>query len=233
MARCMLIQSKLPKSLWVEAINTAAFIRNRCPSKQLDDVTPMELWSNKKPYVGFMRIFGSRVIALNKGPRRSKLEPKGESYLLVGYSNESKAYRLWKPGTRKVIKQRDVRFNEKLSEENTKKNDYLETPLNLLEMNSKPADEEIINEIIEKDTNVEDIIEKNEEQNEDQTSSQEEETINDTTIKRAPGRPKILRTGKRGRPRKLFNETTNLACANNSHEPYSVEDIFGREDEEL
>lgn len=49
MARCMLIQSKLPKSLWAEAINTAVFIRNRCPSKLLNEITPMEIWSKRKP----------------------------------------------------------------------------------------------------------------------------------------------------------------------------------------
>lgn len=139
MARCMLTQAKLPKSLWAEAINTAAFIRNRCPSKRLADTTPMEMWNKRKPYVGFMRIFGSKVIALNKGPRRSKFEPKGESYLLVGYSEESKAYRLWKPGTRQVIKRRDVRFNEKLSEENIKEHNHLEDPINVLEINPEPT----------------------------------------------------------------------------------------------
>jgi len=56
-----------------------------------------------------MRVFGSKVIALNKESRRNKFEPKVESYL--GYSEESKAYRFLKPRTRKVIKRYDIRFN--------------------------------------------------------------------------------------------------------------------------
>lgn len=32
---------------------------------------------------------------------------------VIGYSNKSKAYRLWKKGTKTVIKSRDVRINEK------------------------------------------------------------------------------------------------------------------------
>jgi len=39
MARCMLQQSGLPQSLWAEAVNTATFIRNRCPTKCLINKT--------------------------------------------------------------------------------------------------------------------------------------------------------------------------------------------------
>lgn len=72
MARCMLQQSGLPQSLWAEAVSTATFIRNRCPTKCLNNKTPIEAWTDNKPYVGFFRIFGSKVIALNKGPKRGK-----------------------------------------------------------------------------------------------------------------------------------------------------------------
>lgn len=100
MVRCMLQQSGLPQSLWAEAVNTATYIRNRCPTKCLNDKTPIEAWTNKKPYVGFFHIFGSKTIALNKGPKRGKFLRKGDEYTLIGYSDEAKAYRLWKPGTK-------------------------------------------------------------------------------------------------------------------------------------
>lgn len=41
-----------------------------------------------------MRKIGSKVIALEKGQRRNKFEPKEKEYVLVGYSKEAKAYRL-------------------------------------------------------------------------------------------------------------------------------------------
>lgn len=119
MARCMLLQSGVPHSLWAEAINTAAYIRNRCPTKALENSTPIEAWSTEKPYVGFMRIFGSKVIVLEKKPFRGKFEPKGKKYILVGYSQESKAYRLWTPGTKTVVKRRDVRFIEDLKNQSS------------------------------------------------------------------------------------------------------------------
>jgi len=112
MARCMLLQSKLPNSLWAEAINTANFIRNRCPTKVLNDTTPFEVWNDRKPYAGFMRTFGCKTVTLIKGVNKGKFETKGKLMTMVGYSSESKAYRLWQPGTKKIIKSRDVRFIE-------------------------------------------------------------------------------------------------------------------------
>jgi len=91
MARCMLLQSKLPNSLWAEA----NFIRNKCPTKALNDKTLFEMWNDRKPYVGFMHIFGCKTIALIKGVNKEKFEARGRSMIMVEYSSELKAYRLW------------------------------------------------------------------------------------------------------------------------------------------
>ena len=104
MARCLMLQANLPPSLWAEAINTATFLRNRSTTKCLIEITPIEVWSQQKPYVGFLRTIGSKVIALKRGKHEGKFQPKGEEYILIGYSENSKAYRLWKPGTQKNYK---------------------------------------------------------------------------------------------------------------------------------
>ena len=49
--RSLLIDSKLPHKFWAEALATAAYIRNRCPTKAVDDMTPFEAWTNMKPTV--------------------------------------------------------------------------------------------------------------------------------------------------------------------------------------
>jgi len=59
----------------------------------------------------------SKVLALNKCGRCKKFDPKGFEYVIVGYSQESKAYRLWRRNTNTVIKARDVKFFEIVSEE--------------------------------------------------------------------------------------------------------------------
>ena len=43
---------------------------------------------------------------------RKKLDPSGEKGLLVGYSEISKAYRVYIPARRRIIVSRDVQFDE-------------------------------------------------------------------------------------------------------------------------
>jgi transposase InsO family protein len=47
MARCMMIQSQLSPSFWAEAISTANYLRNRCPSRSINGQTPHKLWTGK------------------------------------------------------------------------------------------------------------------------------------------------------------------------------------------
>lgn len=49
---------------------------------------------------------------MNKRPGISKLDAKGIETVVVGYLAESKAYRLWKRGTKIVFKSRDIRISE-------------------------------------------------------------------------------------------------------------------------
>lgn len=52
MARCMLLESKLPKMLWTYAVMTAAVIRNRCYNGRLQQ-TPYYALTGRKPDVWF------------------------------------------------------------------------------------------------------------------------------------------------------------------------------------
>jgi hypothetical protein len=44
--------------------------------------------------------------------RRTKLDPRAQQGILVGYSEVSKAYRIYIPPLRRVVVSRDVRFEE-------------------------------------------------------------------------------------------------------------------------
>ena len=48
MARTMLMDKGLPKIFWVEAVYTAVYLLNRCPTKAVQEKTPIEAWSDKK-----------------------------------------------------------------------------------------------------------------------------------------------------------------------------------------
>lgn len=58
-ARSMLNDAKMQKKFWAEAVNTAVYLINRSPTRTLHGKTPEEAWTNKKPYVGHLKIFGS------------------------------------------------------------------------------------------------------------------------------------------------------------------------------
>lgn len=110
--RCMLIDCKLPNSFWAEAAHTAVYLLNQSPTKCLEGKTPEEAWSNKKPNLEGLRIFGCKVHAHIAKEIRKKLDRKTIASIMVGYSTESKAYRLYNPSTGKVFVARDVVFFE-------------------------------------------------------------------------------------------------------------------------
>ncbi|GBP05381.1 Retrovirus-related Pol polyprotein from transposon TNT 1-94 [Eumeta japonica] len=111
MSRAMLLHANLGKHLWAEAVSTAVYLRNRSPTKALLGKTPFEVWYGYKPKVGHLRVFGSYAVALDK-TQKQKFDAKGQKYVMVGYSQAAKAYRLYDETTRKIIERRDVRFDE-------------------------------------------------------------------------------------------------------------------------
>ncbi|KAJ8649924.1 hypothetical protein MRB53_002947 [Persea americana] len=66
-------------------------------------MTPEEVWSGIKPSVEHFRVFGcvSHVHILDA--KRTKLEDKSFSCVLLGVSEESKAYRLYDPVSKRIV----------------------------------------------------------------------------------------------------------------------------------
>lgn len=59
-----------------------------------------------------MRIFGCVAYPLVPSKLRRKLDDKSEKCIFVGYSEQSKSYKLYNPISKKVIVSRDVKFKE-------------------------------------------------------------------------------------------------------------------------
>ena len=57
-ARSMLCHAKMPLRVWADAVNTAAYLRNRSPTTALNGHTRYEIWFGKKPNVSHLRVFG-------------------------------------------------------------------------------------------------------------------------------------------------------------------------------
>ncbi|CAF4947657.1 unnamed protein product [Pieris macdunnoughi] len=107
-SRCLLFEAKLDKSYWAEAVNTAVYLKNRSPASGLDQKTPIEVWTGHKPDLSHVRIFGSPVMMHVPKNKRFKWDKKAVKYILVGYSENVKGYRLYNPETRKICTSRDV-----------------------------------------------------------------------------------------------------------------------------
>lgn len=112
MVRSMLKAKHLPHEYWAEAITCAVYILNRCPTKAIMNRIPEEAWSGQKQTVTHMRVFGCVAYAHVSDQLRKKLDSKGEKCVFIGYCDESKAYKLYNPSTKKLIVSRDVQFIE-------------------------------------------------------------------------------------------------------------------------
>jgi hypothetical protein len=71
-----------------------------------------EVFTGKKTEVGHFHIFGCLIYCHIPSKKRTKLEATVEKGIFVGYSETSKAYRLYIPALRKTIVTRDVKFEE-------------------------------------------------------------------------------------------------------------------------
>ncbi|GJZ28589.1 retrovirus-related pol polyprotein from transposon TNT 1-94 [Tanacetum coccineum] len=112
MVRSMLNARNVPKKFWPEALNWCIHILNRSPTAALEDCTPEEKWSNRKPSVGYFRVFGCVVHVHIPKEKRKKLDDRSLKCVMFGVSEESKAYRLYDPVNNKIVISKDVVFEE-------------------------------------------------------------------------------------------------------------------------
>ncbi|GJT60647.1 retrovirus-related pol polyprotein from transposon TNT 1-94 [Tanacetum coccineum] len=111
-ARTMLADSLLPTVFWAEAVNTACYVLNRVLVTKPHNKTPYELIIGRPPSISFMRPFGCPVTILNTLDPLGKFDGKAEEGFLVGYSVNSKAFRVFNSQTRKVKENLHVNFLE-------------------------------------------------------------------------------------------------------------------------
>ena len=81
--------------------------------------------ANKKPTVKYFHVFGAKCFTLKDDEQLGKFESKEHEGIFLGYSLESKAYRVYVIVHKKVIESMDVTFDDnKLpsiqAEDNTK-----------------------------------------------------------------------------------------------------------------
>ncbi|GJT05717.1 putative ribonuclease H-like domain-containing protein [Tanacetum coccineum] len=111
-ARIMLADSKLPTTFWAEVVNTACYVQNRVLVVKPHNKTPYKLFHGRTPTLCFMRPFGCPVTIFNTIDHLGKFDGKADEGFFIGYSLNSKAFRVFNSRTRIVEENLDIRFSE-------------------------------------------------------------------------------------------------------------------------
>ncbi|GJR82372.1 putative ribonuclease H-like domain-containing protein [Tanacetum coccineum] len=98
-ARTMLSAAKVPLFFWAEAIATACFTQNRSLVIPQHEKTPYHIINGRKPSV-------------KDGENLDKMKEKGDACIFVGYSTQSRAYRVFNKKTRVTVETIHVNFDE-------------------------------------------------------------------------------------------------------------------------
>ena len=109
--RCFLADSTLPNFLWGELMKTAVYLSNRTPHAALQNGTPYKALYGKDAYLGHLRVIGSQAF-VHEEVHTNKLDVRAWEGRLVGFTEESKSYRIYNSETRHVRVSQNVIFIE-------------------------------------------------------------------------------------------------------------------------
>nr|GEZ69477.1 ribonuclease H-like domain-containing protein [Tanacetum cinerariifolium] len=98
------------KAKTAEAVNTACYVLNRVLVTKPHNKTPYELLLGRTPGIGFMRPLRCPVTILNTLDPLIKFDGKADEGFLVGYSVNSKAFRVFNSRTRIVQETLHINF---------------------------------------------------------------------------------------------------------------------------
>jgi len=110
----MQLEASLPLSLGPEAFLAAGYTLNWTPNEQLGWKTPYKVAYGKPPILTYMYEYGCKTYTLNKQVRKGD---KLASYALIGHLvgyDLTNIYWIWILSLHKVIRTRDVIFDETL-----------------------------------------------------------------------------------------------------------------------
>ncbi|GJU86104.1 putative ribonuclease H-like domain-containing protein, partial [Tanacetum coccineum] len=111
-AKTMLADSFLPDTFWAEAVSTACYVLNRVLVTKPQNKTPYELITGKIPIISYIIPFGCHVTILNTIDHLGKFDGKSDEGFLVGYSLNSKAFRVYNLETKRVEENLHINFLE-------------------------------------------------------------------------------------------------------------------------
>nr|KYP31612.1 Retrovirus-related Pol polyprotein from transposon TNT 1-94 [Cajanus cajan] len=112
MARTLLNDFSTSKHFWEEAVNTSCYVQNRIYIRPILKKTPYELWKGQAPNISYFHPFGCKCFILNTKDNLGKFDSKIDEGILLGYSERSRAYRVFNNRTKNVKEAIHVKFDE-------------------------------------------------------------------------------------------------------------------------
>ena len=98
-----------------QKLSIVVYIMNRTPTTAVHDRKPEEKFCGRKPDLTHLKVFGCIAYVHVPDELRTKLDPKAEKCVFIGYSLEQKGYKCYNPATRQLRVSRDVVFDEMAS----------------------------------------------------------------------------------------------------------------------
>ncbi|GJV72823.1 putative ribonuclease H-like domain-containing protein [Tanacetum coccineum] len=95
-----------------EAVNIACYVQKRVLVVKPHNKTPYKRFHGRAPTLSFMRPFGCPVTILNTIDHLGKFDSKADEGFFVGYSLNSKAFKVFNSRTRIVEENLHIRFSE-------------------------------------------------------------------------------------------------------------------------
>ncbi|KAK0581559.1 hypothetical protein LWI29_015137 [Acer saccharum] len=90
----------------------ACYIGNRVFLRPGTRQTSYELWRGRKPNVSYFHTFGSKCYILNDRDQLGKFDTKSDEGIFIGYTLNSRAYRVFNLKTLSVIESSNVVFDD-------------------------------------------------------------------------------------------------------------------------
>nr|GEX52529.1 retrovirus-related Pol polyprotein from transposon TNT 1-94 [Tanacetum cinerariifolium] len=148
-AQTMLSAAKVPLYFWAEAIATSCFTQNCSLVIPRHEKKPYHIINGRKPSVKFFHIFGSLCYIVRDGENLDKMKKKGDACIFVGYSTQSRAYRVFNKRTRVIVETIHVNFDElpQMASDHVSSNPVPQCPITALEHDSLspgPQSQEIV-----------------------------------------------------------------------------------------
>nr|GEU93132.1 retrovirus-related Pol polyprotein from transposon TNT 1-94 [Tanacetum cinerariifolium] len=105
-------RGKITGKCKIRTVKTSCYVQNKVLVIKPHNKTPYELFLGRKHVLSFMRPFGCPVTILNTIDQLGKFDGKADERFFIGYSTNSKAFRVFNSRTRIVEQNLHVKFSE-------------------------------------------------------------------------------------------------------------------------